>query len=369
MLVSRIEVLALDVDGVLTDGRVTLGASGEEAKGIAFRDLDALSQARRAGLRIGLVTGEHGPLVDVIAQKVNAECVISGAKDKRVGIRQLCERLGVLPSLVCFVGDADRDALAFPDVGLALTPADGSPRARAAARRTLKSYGGCGAVAEAVDLLLTARHSLEERVGGERRLLEIVEESLAAHQRMCAQSVPVLAEIAWELCECFRRGGKLLVCGNGGSAADSQHVAAEFVGRFALEREPMAAIALTTDTSILTGVSNDWEFADVFARQVRALARPGDVVVGISTSGRSVNVVRALAAAHERGARTIAFVGEQGGPVADRADFAFRAPHPATPRIQELHMLAWHGVCEIVEAVMAGCGALSEGDRPREAAE
>ena len=136
MLVSDIEVLALDVDGVLTDGRVTLRASGEEAKGIAFRDLDALTQARRAGLRIGLVTGEHGPLVEAIAQKVNADCVISGAKDKRVGIRQLCERLGVLPSLVCFVGDADRDALAFPDVGFSLAPADASPKARAAARRT-----------------------------------------------------------------------------------------------------------------------------------------------------------------------------------------------------------------------------------------
>lgn len=369
MLVSDIEVLALDVDGVLTDGRVTLRASGEEAKGIAFRDLDALTQARRAGLRIGLVTGEHGPLVDAIAQKVNADCVISGAKDKRVGIRQLCERLGVLPSLVCFVGDADRDALAFPDVGFSLAPADASPRARAAARRTLQADGGRGAVAEAVDILLTARDSLLERMRAEKRLLEIVEESIVAHQRLYSQSLPVLSEIASVLSGCFRSGGKLLICGNGGSAADSQHVAAEFVGRFALERAPIAAIALTTDTSILTGVSNDWDFTDVFARQVRALARPGDVVVGISTSGRSPNVVRALEAARERGARTIAFVGEKGGPVAEHAELAFRAPHPSTPRIQELHLLAWHSICEIVEAALFAVDNLAEAEGSREAAE
>jgi D-sedoheptulose 7-phosphate isomerase len=111
-------------------------------------------------------------------------------------------------------------------------------------------------------------------------------------------------------------------------------------------------MALTTDTSILTAVGNDWEFREVFARQVRALARPGDVVVGISTSGRSPNVVRALQAARERGARTLAFVGQSGGPIAELADLAFRAPHAATPRIQELHLLAWHGICEIVEATL-----------------
>jgi D-sedoheptulose 7-phosphate isomerase len=142
----------------------------------------------------------------------------------------------------------------------------------------------------------------------------------------------------------------VLLFGNGGSAADAQHIAAELVGRFAINREPWAAMALTTDTSILTAIANDWEYADVFSRQVLALARPGDVVVGLSTSGRSPNVVRALDAAKERGAVRIAFMGAKGGPMAERAEAAFLAPSDHTPRIQELHILSWHAICEVVEA-------------------
>jgi D-sedoheptulose 7-phosphate isomerase len=304
-------------------------------------------------LRIALVTGEQGAMVDAIAERVGVECVISGAKDKRLGIQQLCERLAVQPRQVCFVGDANRDALAFQDVGLALTPKDGSTHALAKAHRVLPSAGGEGAVADAVELLLQAKASVSERARAERRLFEIVQQGLAAQQRLLERSLPELAEIATLLISCFRRGGKLLLCGNGGSAADAQHVAAELVGRFALERAPISAIALTTDSSILTAVGNDWEFNEVFARQVRALARPGDVVVGISSSGRSQNVVRALTAARERGAHTLGFVGQHGGPIAELCELSFHAPHDCTPRIQELHLLAWHGICEIVEAALA----------------
>ena len=153
--------------------------------------------------------------------------------------------------------------------------------------------------------------------------------------------------------ESFKHGGKVLICGNGGSAADSQHIAAEFVGRYEKERRSLPSIALTTDTSILTAVGNDWEFSEVFARQVRALARVGDIVIGISTSGRSPNVLRALEAARERGAITVAFTGAKPGPIARAADLCFFAPSESTPRVQELHVLGWHGVCEIVEAALA----------------
>jgi D-sedoheptulose 7-phosphate isomerase len=360
MLVSEIEVLALDIDGVITDGRVTFSAHGEECKGIQLRDLDALAAARRAGLRLGLVTGEHGPMVDAIARRVGADCVISAAKDKRVGIIQLCDQLAVAPERVCFVGDADRDARAFSAVGLSLAPADASNEARRRAKRVLSARGGAGAVAEAVELLLAAREGAKDRGNAERRLRKVVEDSIRAHQKLLDDSLPQLAEIATMLTSCLRGGGKILFCGNGGSAADAQHVAAELIGRFAIERDALPAISLTTDTSILTAVGNDWDFKDIFARQVRALARPGDVVVGISTSGRSPNIVRALEAARERGAATLAFVGINGGPIAKAADLAFRAPDAATPRVQELHILAWHGICEIVEAAMAAPETLSE---------
>ncbi len=350
MLVNPIELLALDVDGVLTDGRVRLSPRGEETKELGFRDLDAIAQARREGLKVVLVSGEQGPMLEAIAARIGVDEVVSGAKDKVSALRSLSERHGVSLSRICFVGDADRDALAFPIVGLSLAPADASPAARGKAHRVLTSLGGAGAVAEAVALLLLDAEQARGSADRERALKRIVEDSIRAHQKLLEESLPILAQIAQVIVTALRSGHKVLFCGNGGSAADAQHVAAELVGRFAIEREPWPALALTTDTSILTAVGNDWDFKDVFARQVRAHARAGDLVVGISTSGRSPNVVRALEAGRERGAFGLAFTGRNGGPIARAADLAFKAPEAATPRVQELHILAWHGICELVEA-------------------
>ncbi len=347
-----IEVLALDVDGVLTDGRVTLTADGREAKQIGFRDLDALSKARRSGLRIALVTGEQGPLVEAVATRVGAEHVLSGAKDKHAALHELAETMNTTTARICFVGDADRDAAAFGCVGLALAPRDASPSARSMAHRVLVSEGGSGAVEEAVGVLLAIREDARssERLLGE--LARIAEDSVAAHQRFVAESLPTLSRVAQTFARAIRGGNKILFCGNGGSAADAQHVAGELVGRFLVDREPWPAISLCSDTSILTAIGNDWEFSDVFARQVRALVRPGDVVVGISTSGRSENVLRAMREGKRRGAVCVGFTGSRGWALAEVSDVCFAAPAEATPRIQELHILAWHGVCQVVEALL-----------------
>ena len=158
-----------------------------------------------------------------------------------------------------------------------------------------------------------------------------------------------LEAIATEISRCFKRGGTLYLCGNGGSAADAQHIAAEFVGRFLKERQALPAIALTCNTSILTAVGNDYDFSLIFARQVRASVKPTDCVVGISTSGRSANVIAALQAAREIGATTIGFTGEAATDFAARCDLCFHAPSTETPRIQECHLVAWHLICEAVE--------------------
>jgi D-sedoheptulose 7-phosphate isomerase len=159
-----------------------------------------------------------------------------------------------------------------------------------------------------------------------------------------------LQRIAEHLAECFRNEGTLYLCGNGGSAADAQHIAAEFVGRFLKERQALPAIALTCNTSILTAVGNDYDFSQIFARQVRASVRPSDCVVGISTSGQSANVIAALQAARDIGATTIGFTGESAADFATHCDLCFHAPSTETPRIQECHLVAWHLVCEAVEA-------------------
>ncbi len=181
------------------------------------------------------------------------------------------------------------------------------------------------------------------------RLTQILEESIAVKKRVAAEHVAVLNQIAQTLRKCLAEGNKILLFGNGGSAADSQHIAAELVSKFFHNRKALPAIALTTDTSILTSVANDYSFEEVFARQIEALGHKGDVAIGISTSGNSPNVLKALRLAKQRGLVTIGLTGEDGGKLPHAVDICFRAPSKSTPRIQEVHITIAHAICEIIE--------------------
>jgi D-sedoheptulose 7-phosphate isomerase len=181
----------------------------------------------------------------------------------------------------------------------------------------------------------------------------IADAALAAaaklHERMRAQAGPTVVA-AQALADALKAGGKVVVFGNGGSASDAQHFAAELVGRYMKERAAMPALALTVDTSILTAVANDYSFKQVFVRQVEALGRPGDVAVGISTSGESPNVVAGLKAARERGLKTIALTGRDGGAVGQAAEIHVNVPDQNTARVQEVHRTLLHVMCEVIES-------------------
>jgi len=169
-----------------------------------------------------------------------------------------------------------------------------------------------------------------------------------------------LTRAATLLAETLRQGGKVLACGNGGSAADAQHFAAELVNRFEMERPPLAGIALTTDTSNLTSIANDYAWVQVFSKQVRALGRRGDVLLAISTSGNSANVLEAVGAAHELGLRVIALTGNGGGkmgPLMAAEDVHICVPHKRTARIQEVHLLVLHCLCDIIDHQLLGAKA------------
>ncbi len=181
-------------------------------------------------------------------------------------------------------------------------------------------------------------------------------ESAHVVQQMVEREAATLVAIAERLGGVLRSGGTIYLCGNGGSAADAQHIAAEFVGRFLRERRPLPAVALTTNTSILTAIGNDYDFNQVFSRQVRAQVSERDAVVGISTSGKSPNVLQALSAARERGAVTVGFTGQPGEPLATSCQLCLRVPSPLTPRIQEAHIVAWHIVCDLIERQFAPQG-------------
>lgn len=185
--------------------------------------------------------------------------------------------------------------------------------------------------------------------------MDIVKNSIKNHREaleILENNNRVIEKISALFINTLNNKGKIIFMGNGGSAADAQHLAAEFVGRFKKNRSPLAALAFTTDTSILTAVGNDFGFDEVFARQIEALANPADVVVGISTSGESGNIINAFKKAKMLGIKTIAFLGKDGGRLKDFADISLVISSGDTPRIQEMHILAGHIICEIVEEKM-----------------
>ncbi len=197
------------------------------------------------------------------------------------------------------------------------------------------------------------------RVDNSEHITSHFQESIAVKQAALAQLVPAIAAAAAAMGLCLRNGGKILSCGNGGSAADAQHFSSELLNRFEMERPPLPAIALTTDSSALTAIANDYSYNDVFAKQVSALGNAGDVLLAISTSGNSQNVVRAIDTAADIGMTVVALTGRDGGEIAaalGAADTEIRVPAERTARIQEVHLLVIHCLCDLIDRGLANGG-------------
>ncbi len=176
------------------------------------------------------------------------------------------------------------------------------------------------------------------------------DQNIELHKLSKEQLADGILHAADLITQAYKTGNKLLLCGNGGSAADAQHIAAELVGRFKKERKGLPAIALTTDASIMTAVANDYWYDLLFARQVEALGKKGDVLIGISTSGNSVNVIRAIETAKFKGLKTIGFLGRDGGKLKDIVDIPLKVPSQESDRIQEVHILMGHIICHLIES-------------------
>ena len=182
-------------------------------------------------------------------------------------------------------------------------------------------------------------------------IIDTLEESIRVKDRFIKDNIPLILRGADMLVSCITSGHKILIFGNGGSAADAQHIAAEFVNRFQIERPPLAALALTTDTSIITSIGNDYHFDEIFSKQIKALGKKDDVAIGISTSGNSKNVIQAIHAAGKIGMVTIGLTG-RGGALAQCADLVFSVKSDITARVQEAHIILGHILCDLVERIL-----------------
>lgn len=185
-------------------------------------------------------------------------------------------------------------------------------------------------------------------------IIKIFEESARVKINFARENALKIIEVVQLIAQTFRDGKKVLIFGNGGSAMDASHIAAEFVNRFLMERPPLPAIALNTDVAVLTSISNDYDYSQVFSKQLTALGHEGDVVIGISTSGNSPNVIKAIDVAKRNGMKTVVLTGGTGGKLAHIADYAFTVPTKHTPRIQETHITLGHTICQLVDEELFG---------------
>lgn len=183
----------------------------------------------------------------------------------------------------------------------------------------------------------------------EDHIIKIFKESNRVKDTFLNENLGKLVSVIETITSALKAGNKILIFGNGGSAADAQHLAAEFVNRFIIERPPLPAIALTTDTSVITSIGNDYDFSEIFSKQIRAIGQPGDIAWGISTSGNSANVLKGLEMAKKKGLITVAFTGKDGGDIAKIVDHSIHVSSNSTARVQESHITAGHVICELVD--------------------
>ena len=185
-------------------------------------------------------------------------------------------------------------------------------------------------------------------------IIKIFEDSAQVKVRFAKENAEKIVEVVQLIAQAFREGKKVLLFGNGGSATDASHIAAEFVNRFLMERPPLPAIALNTDVAVLTSISNDYDYSQVFSKQLAALGHEGDVAIGISTSGNSANVIKAVEVAKKNGLKTVILTGGTGGKLANMADYTFTVSTKHTPRIQETHITLGHTICQMVDEELFG---------------
>lgn len=348
-----IKLVIFDIDGVLTDGSIIVDSGGSEQKKLNIKDIDAIYELKRQGFLLAAITGEQTDIVTYFKGRFPWDCFCAGNKRKLEAVCALTEELGVTLEETAYVGDGKYDLEVLPQVGLSFCPADAIEEARRQADIILSRPGGSGCVWELLDILrihnqpALPEHFFYERLAEHRRLFH----SLASDQKLIRDVMAV----GQALVERLSDGGKLLLCGNGGSAADAQHIAAEFIGRFYRERAPLDAEALTVNSSALTALGNDYGYERIFVRQLQAKARPGDVLIGISTSGVSKNVLEALRWGKGQGLLTVMLMGDyRPQELEGLCAFTLRAPSTVTPRIQEAHIFIGHLLAEFVEDRLFG---------------
>ena len=350
---KKIDLIVFDIDGVITDGTMTVDEFGRELKRVSLKDVDAIFELHRIGYKLAAITGEDTPIVDYFEKRFPWEYFYKGSKTKKDAMLQIEEGTGISAEHICYVGDGKYDVEPLRYAGLAVCPANAIDKAKFEADMILQNDGGAGCVWELISILDTYNGKMKP----ENYVFSRLEEHTNIFKTIATdrELMGTIMQVADRIIEIFKHDGGLFLCGNGGSAADAQHIATEFVSRFYKERPGLNAEALTVNTSTLTAIGNDYSFERIFARQLEAKAKKGDMVIGITTSGRSKDILEAFRYARSNGITTVLMVGGHDlSDVETCADYTLRVPAKITPRVQEAHIFMGHVIAEYVEWRMFG---------------
>lgn len=348
-----IELIVFDIDGVITDGSVIIDSKGTEQKQINLKDIDAIFELHRRGYKLAAITGEDTEIVDYFERRFPWEYFYRGNKTKKETMQQIEKGTGISREKICYIGDGKYDVEPLMYAGLGICPANAIDKAKNAADIILQNDGGKGCIWEMISIL--EKYNDEDCAHNYffRRLEEHTNifKKLASDQELTG----TVMEISEKIISILQNNGGIYLCGNGGSAADAQHIATEFVSRFYKERPGLNAEALSVNTSTITAIGNDYSFERIFARQLEAKAHEGDMVIGITTSGTSKNVLEAMRYAGKNGITSVLLMGGFEDPELDGvADYIIKVPSLITPRIQEAHIFIGHVIAEYVEHKMFG---------------
>lgn len=347
-----IKAVIFDIDGVITDGKIYTNGQEEFYKTIALKDLDALNELKEMGYILGAITGENNAFTNYLIKELPVAYFFN-SKEKKDKLVELMQKEELEVEDIIYVGDGKYDISVIELAKWSMCPSDAIEEVKEKVKVVLKAKGGAGCMAEVCKWVKDIEESRTYIVEADKKVQEICRKHSQLSEDICQDSrfQNSIVQAVQCICKAYKEGHQLLICGNGGSAADAQHMAAELVSRFYLERRGFAAEALTTDTSILTAIANDYDFARVFERQVEAKGKPGDVLWGITTSGRSENIIAALKQAKQTGMKTILLTGKikKDSSIRQYTDVCIEVPCEDTPRIQEIHILAGHIICEMVE--------------------
>lgn len=349
-----IKLVVMDVDGVLTDGKQYMNGNDLFLKSVSFKDLDAIHGWKKEGYQVAVITGEKNAFTAWLKKELSLDYFIEGCKDKVSVLENILENLGIYKECSCYIGDGKYDIPALKSVGLAVCPADAIVEVKEVCDLVLTCNGGQGCMAELFSYI--KRMGKKDKVQ-KIDIEDVVSKNLMAHRqlimRICEDEKlqGTLYHVCDLLGEAAIRNKKILICGNGGSAADAQHFAAELVGRFYHERRAINAEALTVNSSVMTAIGNDYDYNRIFARQVEAKGKKDDILIGISTSGNSENIVEAFRLAKKMGMTTILLSGIKAEKckAAEWTDELLAIPSEDTPRIQEMHILFIHIMCQLIE--------------------